>query len=116
MILRDIVDRARFAEGKMGKVDLVRGEHLFAGLNAFEPGQEHAPHAHCERDKLYVVLQGTGELTVGEETQSVTAGDAALAPAGVVHSLRNPGPGRLVTMIVMGPPPGDSSGNSGKAP
>ncbi len=63
-----------------------------AGLNAFEPGQVHEPHTHCDRDKLYFVLEGRGDL--------------ALAPADVVHSLANPGPGRLVVMVLMAPPPG----------
>jgi len=105
MIVKQALLHAVFRPDGMGKADLVRGEHLFAGLNAFEPGQEHKPHAHCERDKIYFVIEGQGELEVGEETTRVTAGDMALAPAGVVHALRNPGPERLVAMIVMGPPP-----------
>ena len=105
MILKNAAARAKFNEGKMGKADLVLGTHLFAGLNSFEPGQVHDPHAHCDRDKLYVILQGTGELKIGDEASIVESGDVALAPAGVVHSLNNPGPDRLVAMIVMAPPP-----------
>ena len=105
MIFKNAAARAKFNEAKMGKADLVRGAHLFAGLNSFEPGQAHEPHAHCDRDKLYVILQGTGELKIGDEASIVESGDVALAPADVVHSLENPGPGRLVAMIVMAPPP-----------
>jgi quercetin dioxygenase-like cupin family protein len=105
MILKNASTRASFDAQKMGKADLARGEHLFAGLNAFEPGQVHEPHAHCDRDKLYVILKGRGELTVGEETSIVAPGDVALAAADVVHSLKNPGPERLVALVVMGPPP-----------
>lgn len=107
MIRKDAASGARFRDDKMGKADLLRGEHIFAGLNAFEPGQVHEPHAHCDRDKLYLVLRGEGELTIGDLTERVTAGDAALAPAEVVHSLRNPGPERLVVAVVMAPPPPD---------
>ena len=96
---------AAFAAEKMGKTTLVRGESLFAGLNCFEPGQEHALHAHAGQEKLYVVLEGSGEVRVGDETESLAAGDAAFAPSGVVHSIRNPGPGRLVVMVVLSPPP-----------
>jgi mannose-6-phosphate isomerase-like protein (cupin superfamily) len=35
----------------------------------------------------------------------LSAGDAAFAPSGIVHSIRNPGPERLVVMAVLGPPP-----------
>lgn len=106
MILKNVSERAVFDATKMGKADLARGRHLFAGLNAFEPGQLHEPHTHCDRDKLYVVLRGRGELTIGDETTNVEAGDVGLAPADVVHSLRNPGPERLVVLVAMGPPPG----------
>ena len=106
MIFKNAASRASFRDDKMGKADLVSGGHLFAGLNAFEPGQAHEPHAHCERDKLYVVLEGHGEVTIGDETSRLGPGDVALAPADVVHSVVNPGPDRFVVMIVMAPPPG----------
>ena len=105
MIVKNAAALAKFNEQKMGKADLARGAHLFAGLNSFEPGQVHEPHAHCDRDKLYLILQGSGELTIGEETSIVKSGDVALAAADVVHSLKNPGPDRLVALVVMGPPP-----------
>ena len=106
MIVKHATDLAKFDPGKMGKSDLAHGRHLFAGLNAFEPGQAHEPHKHCDRDKLYVVMQGRGELTIGDETTSVGPGDVALAQADVVHSLHNNGSERLVVLVVMGPPPG----------
>jgi len=89
----------------MGKADLASGKHLFCGLNAFEPGQAHEPHAHCDRDKSYLVLEGHGELTIGDESSEVGPGDFAFAPADVVHSLRNTRNERLVVFVAMAPPP-----------
>ena len=105
MILKNAAGRAVFNPDKMGKVDLAVGDHLFTGLNAFEAEQEHEPHTHCDRDKVYVVLSGRGEITIAEETANVGPGDVAVAPAGVVHAVRNPGPDRLVLLAVLGPPP-----------
>ena len=105
MFVKRISGLAKFTPDKMGKSTIVQGDFLFAGLNCFEPGQEHAPHAHAGQDKLYVILEGSGIVQVGNETETLTAGDAAYAPSGVVHSIRNPGPGRLVVMAVLGPPP-----------
>lgn len=105
MILRGAAARAVFDAKRMGKSDLARGKHLFAGLNALEAGQEHEPHTHCDRDKVYVILDGRGELSIAEESAEVGPGDVGFAAAGVVHSLRNPGPGRLVSLVVIGPPP-----------
>ena len=83
----------------------MQGDLLFVGLNAFEPGQEHAAHAHVGQDKLYFILEGTGVVHIGEQSEILSAGDAAYAPSGVSHSIRNPGPDRLVTMVVLAPPP-----------
>lgn len=105
MIVKRVAGLAQFSPVKMGKVDIVRGETLFAGLNCFEPGQEHAAHAHPGQDKLYVVLEGEAEIQVGDEKSSVTAGAVAFAPSGVLHSIRNTGPGRLIVMAVLAPPP-----------
>nr|NIM61468.1 cupin domain-containing protein [Acidobacteriota bacterium]NIQ85739.1 cupin domain-containing protein [Acidobacteriota bacterium] len=57
MIVKDAHKKAAFRDRKMGKADLAAGAHLFCGLNAFEPGQEHEPHTHCDRDKTYLVLE-----------------------------------------------------------
>jgi mannose-6-phosphate isomerase-like protein (cupin superfamily) len=105
MFLNKISSLAKFTPDRMGKTTLVQGEFLFAGLNSFEPGQEHAPHVHEGQDKLYVILDGSGVVRVGDKEELLKAGDAAFAPAGVLHSIRNPGPERLVVMAVLSPPP-----------
>jgi len=106
MILRDVASLAAFQAEKMTKVTLAGGQYLFAGLNCFEPGQEHGAHVHAEQDKLYVVVSGEGESTVGELRGSVKPGDVVFAPAGIVHSMKNVSESeRLVVMTVMGPPP-----------
>jgi quercetin dioxygenase-like cupin family protein len=105
MIIHNAVSQAQFNPGKMGKSDLASGDQLFVGLNSFEPGQEHALHTHAGQDKLYFVLEGVGEVSVGAETATIRAGDLVLAESGEDHSLRNPGPERLVVMVVMAPPP-----------
>ena len=105
MFIRNVAASAAFSPAKMGKTTFARGEHLFAGLNCFEAGQEHAPHAHEGQDKLYFILEGTGVVQVGDESQLLCAGDAAFAPSGVIHAIRNPGPERLVVMALLTPPP-----------
>lgn len=105
MIIHNTTGKAQFRADKMGKSDLVSTEQFFAGLNAFESGQEHQLHTHAGQDKLYIVLEGQGEVTVGSEQSRVHPGDVAVARAGEEHSLKNPGPERLVVMVVMSPAP-----------
>jgi quercetin dioxygenase-like cupin family protein len=105
MIVKHLAAAAEFSPAKMAKTDIASGETLFAGLNCFEPGQEHTAHAHAGQDKLYVVLEGEAEIDVGGEKQLVPAGGGAFAPSGVLHSVRNCGEKRLVLLAVLAPPP-----------
>jgi quercetin dioxygenase-like cupin family protein len=105
MIIPQAAALARFLPDKMAKADLAAGEQLYAGLNCFEPGQEHAPHTHEGQDKLYVVLEGSCEVTVGEEKQALCRGAVALAASGITHAIRNTGSERLVVMTILAPPP-----------
>ena len=105
MILPHVPRLAEFAGDRMRKVTLASGAHLYAGLNCFLPGQEHAPHVHEDQDKLYYVLSGDGEAQVGEESREVSEGDLVLAPAGVPHGLKNTGLVPLVVLVVFAPPP-----------
>ena len=75
MFVKRISSLAKFAPDKMGKSTIAQGDFLFAGLNSFEPGQEHAPHAHDGQDKLYLILEGSGMVQVGDRTERLSAGD-----------------------------------------
>jgi quercetin dioxygenase-like cupin family protein len=82
-----IAARARFAADQMVKADLVRGAHLFLGLNCLEPGQAQRVHQHADADKFYLVVSGKARMTAGEETAIAEAGTIVWAPAGVPHGV-----------------------------
>jgi quercetin dioxygenase-like cupin family protein len=94
-----------FAAEKMRKVGLVDTPNLFCDAYCFEPGQEQAGHRHAVGDKLYYVVSGTGQIRVAGEERAVRPGDLVCAPAGDDHAVRNPGPERLVLLVVMAPKP-----------
>src|ERR1700752_1566408 len=89
-------DHAVWAPDKMGKTTLFQSPHLMVGLNAFEPGQQHALHAHAGMDKLYHVLTGRGVFLLADDELPMEAGTMLVAPAGVAHGIRNDGTGRLL--------------------
>jgi len=105
MILENPAGQAVFRHDKMGKADLARGEKLFCGLNTFEPGQRHEAHVHADQDKLYVVLEGVADVSVGGDKRRVAPGGVALAVAGERHGIENAGSERLIVLVVMSPPP-----------
>lgn len=98
-------ERLAFSSEKMRKVSLVDTPSLFCDAYCFEPGQEQKGHVHAVGDKLYYVLEGTGRITVGDDERQVAPGDLVCAPAGEGHGVRNPGPGRLVLLVMMAPKP-----------
>jgi mannose-6-phosphate isomerase-like protein (cupin superfamily) len=105
MVIPNAASQAVFRNDKMGKATLATANHLFAGLNAFEPGQEHKLHTHAGQDKFYFVLEGEGEVIVGQQESRIGPGDFVLARSGEEHALRNPGPSRLIVLVAMAPPP-----------
>jgi len=98
-------DHAVFRPEKMGKATLFESERILVGLNSFEPGQEHALHAHAGMDKVYQVVQGDGEFLLEGEEVPMSAGVVLVAPEGVPHGIRNTGTGRLVVLAILAPGP-----------
>ena len=96
---------AEWRGDKMGKSTLFESPRLLVGLNAFEPGQSHALHAHAGMDKLYYVVEGEGVFLLESEELPMRAGDALVAPEGLAHGIRNTSATRLLVMAVLAPSP-----------
>lgn len=100
------VEHAVYSTAKMGKSTIFESPRLLVGLNAFEPGQEHALHAHAGQDKVYQVLEGTGWFLLEGRELPMQPGDLLVAPEGVAHGVRNSGTGRLLVLAILAPAPG----------
>jgi mannose-6-phosphate isomerase-like protein (cupin superfamily) len=98
-------EHAEWRADKMGKSTLFESPRLLVGLNAFEPGQAHALHAHAGMDKMYFVLEGSGLFLLNDRELPMQAGDLLVAPEGVPHGVRNTGSARLLVLAVLAPAP-----------
>lgn len=98
-------DLAVYSSQKMSKATIFESPRLLVGLNAFEPGQEHALHAHAGQDKVYYVLEGAGLFLLEGRELPMHTGDLLAAPEGVPHGVRNTGSGRLLVMAILAPAP-----------
>jgi quercetin dioxygenase-like cupin family protein len=98
-------EHANWQRDRMGKSSLFESPRLLVGLNAFEPQQVHALHAHAGMDKLYYVLQGQGVFLLEGRELAMEAGDLLIAPEGIPHGVRNTGAGRLLVLAVLAPAP-----------
>ena len=61
-------------------------------------------HVHSREDEIFYILEGTYELHVGDERQTVSTGASAILPRHVPHGFRNVAstPGRLLSVITPG--------------
>ena len=98
-------EHAVYNASKMGKSTLFESPRLLVGLNAFEPGQAHALHAHAGMDKVYAVVEGEGVFLLEDREVPMRAGDLMVAPEGVPHGVRNNGAQRLLVLAILAPAP-----------
>jgi quercetin dioxygenase-like cupin family protein len=102
-------EHAEWRSDRMGKHTLYESARVLVGLNAFEPGQSHALHAHAGMDKVYHVLDGEGVFLLEGREEPMRRGDLLVAPEGVPHGIRNTGGARLLVLAILAPGPGSAS-------
>ena len=77
----------KFQHGHISLTDMRDGHMLGCGAFRVDPGKRAFPkHAHLANDEALYVVAGTGELTIGEETVQIAAGDFIVLPAGAQHA------------------------------
>jgi mannose-6-phosphate isomerase-like protein (cupin superfamily) len=64
--------------------------HLTTTLVLVDPGGEQKTHSHPP-EQVYFILEGSGVMSIGTETQAVGAGDCVFIPADTPHGIRNEG-------------------------
>ena len=65
-------------------------KNLTTTLVEMQPGGIQRVHSH-EPEQMYYILEGEGAMTVGDETQKVTAGECIFFPSFTPHGLENTG-------------------------
>lgn len=82
----------------------IGAQKLGCNITAVPPGKRAFPfHSHRVNEEMFFVLQGTGELKIGEATYPVRPGDVIACPAGgkeAAHQITNTGSGELRYLAV----------------
>ena len=60
-------------------------------------------HRLKETSERYVILEGSGEITIGDLRESVSAGDVAIIPANCPQRIRNLGSTDLIFLAICSP-------------
>ncbi|MEX2671767.1 MAG: cupin domain-containing protein [Phycisphaeraceae bacterium] len=96
---------ADFGDEKMRKVNLFESPRMFCDVYCLKPGQAQKDHDHAANDKVYHTLTGKPTVRIGEETRELPAGQTAVAPAGVIHGVRNDSDENVTLLVMMAPHP-----------
>jgi mannose-6-phosphate isomerase-like protein (cupin superfamily) len=67
-------------------------------------GVEQTLHSHEEAEQVYVVVRGSGRMTVAGDTQEVAEGDLVLVPPATDHGIASDAEGELACVSVQSPP------------
>lgn len=86
-----------------GGASPIRPQHFNMGLVALEPNGGQVPWHNHEQEEIYLILEGEGEMCVGDERQTLTASQAVYVPPGVFHQLTNIGDVPLRMVYCYGP-------------
>jgi len=98
-------DYVQFSPDKMKKNNIFQSPRFFCDVYCFEPGQEQKGHVHGDQDKIYLVLEGQGRFSVGDEQRVLSAGEGTLAPAGETHGVMNHTNAPLRVLVFVAPNP-----------
>ena len=102
---KTLKDTTHFSTEKMQKVNLFASSNMCCDIYCLEPGQLQKVHSHNGNDKIYYVIEGTGEFTVGKDVQILRAGQIVCAFSGEPHGVENTSQKRLVCLVFMAPNP-----------
>jgi mannose-6-phosphate isomerase-like protein (cupin superfamily) len=68
------------------------------------PGVDQTLHSHEEAEQVYVIVKGSGKMSVAGDTGSVGEGDLVLVPPATDHGIENDGADTLCCVSVQSPP------------
>lgn len=77
---------------------------LGARMWRLEPGQASTKHRHFKQEELYVLLEGTGRVRIGEEVLTLAPLDAMLVGPETVRQLFNDTDADQLWLVVGAPP------------
>ena len=93
----------RRTQNLVGGPSPVQASNFCMGYVTLEPDGGQVPWHNQQQEEVYFVLDGRGEMCLGDERQVVTGGQAVQIPSGVFHQLTNIGDRPLHMIYCYGP-------------
>lgn len=96
----------RLTKNLAGGASPITAEGFSMGFSVLEPDGGQVPWHNHEQEEVYFVIEGEGEMCIGEERQTLRGGQAVYIPSRAYHQITNTGAEPL-QMIYCYAPPGD---------
>lgn len=93
----------RWTRNLVGGMSPVQCENFCLGYVVLDPSGGQVPWHNQEQEEVYFILEGEGEMCLGDERQEVHSGQCVYIPPTVFHQLTNTGSTPMVMLYCYGP-------------
>jgi len=93
----------RRTQNLVGGASPIQATNFSMGWVTLEPYGGQVPWHNQEQEEIYLIVEGTGEMCLGTEKATVTAGQAIYIPSQVFHQLTNTGSTPMRMIYCYGP-------------
>ena len=93
----------RKTQNVAGGASPIQARNFCLGYVTLDPRGGQVPWHNQEQEEVYFVLEGAGEMCLGEERSVMSAGQAVYIPPGVFHQMTNLGDAPLKLLYCYGP-------------
>ena len=105
--LKEIAGRVypakRRTQNLVGGMSPIQATAFAMGNVTLEPNGGQVPWHNQDQEEVYFIVEGNGEMCLGEERRPISAGQAAFIPPHVFHQLPNTGDTPMRMIYVYGP-------------
>jgi mannose-6-phosphate isomerase-like protein (cupin superfamily) len=93
----------RRTQNLVGGMSPIQASNFSMGHVTLEPNGGQVPWHNQDQEEIYFIVEGTGEMCLGEERATLSTGQAVSIPPRVFHQLTNIGPTPLRMIYCYGP-------------
>ena len=93
----------RRTQNLAGGMSPIQASNFCMGFVTLDPDGGQVPWHNHEQEEVYFVIDGRGEICLGEELHDIQSGQAVYIPGGVFHQLTNVGSSPLQMIYCYGP-------------
>jgi mannose-6-phosphate isomerase-like protein (cupin superfamily) len=93
----------RRTQNLVGGASPIQATHFSMGHVTLEPRGGQVPWHNQDQEEIYFIVEGSGEMCLGEERKTVETGQAVYIPPQVFHQLTNTGSTPMLMIYCYGP-------------